>query len=244
MFGTERRKQFRVGLNLPVSIGLADEQNDGRLGARLVDISTGGALMSLDGLPGWRFSDVLGRNSRLRLEIDLRRFGKCLLQARIERVTAGESSCEFAVRFIKPDAEERRRLQLFLDRYMADEANADMRRRHKRYLRRARNRRLLVAALVTAVGLGLTFLCITMAEVLPEVLPEWFARGRDAVYREARDVRRQAVEEELRLMRESGRDPAEVYRKLPPDERERIRAMFTAEERRQIKTVLDEEKPR
>ncbi len=75
-------------------------------------------------------------------------------------------------------------------------------------------------------------------------MPEWLSRSRDAVYREARDVRRQTVEEELRLMRESGRDPAEVYRKLPPDERERIRAMFTDEERRHIRGVLDKEKPR
>jgi len=238
MFGVERRRDYRVGMDVPVAIGIAgtEARGGGLLGARLVDLSSRGALLRLDGLPRWRFSEVLGRNAKMRVDLDLRRYGPLSLVAGLERISARQDSCEVAVRFVKLQAEERNKLQRFLGDYLAREADDDACRRYRSHSRRVVRQRVVVACLVAAAGIALTFVCISLVESLPE----WFSKGRNALYEEARQVRRDAIEDQLRSMRESGQDPAKVYESFTPEERERIKGMLTEEERRAIRRVLND----
>ncbi len=238
MFGVERRKQYRVGMDMPVAIGIvgAEGQCGGRLGARLVDISSHGALLILDGLPRWRFSEVLGGNAPMQLDIDLRRYGSFSPNASIQRISALEDSCEVAVRFVGLSGADRKRLQSFLSDYLAREADDEVRNRHRRHSRRMLRQHLVVAALVAVAGVALTFLCISLVESLPE----WFSKGKSALYEEARQVRRAAIEDQLRSMRESGKNPAKVYESFTPEERERIKGMLTEDERREIRRALND----
>jgi hypothetical protein len=224
-------------MEIPVSIRMTGDESGGRLGARVSDISAGGALLMLDGLPHWRFSEVLGERARLTVELDLGGQVRCALPARLERVSARENCCEVAVRFLRGERRARAALRDFLERYVAEDADADLRRRYRRHRRRRRNRRVVIVALAAVAGIALTVLCINLVEALPG----WFSRGREIVRREVREVRGEVIDDQLRRMRESGQDPAEVYRSFTSEERERIRGLLTEEERRKLRLLLRKE---
>lgn len=224
MFGIERRKHFRFDVEVPARLGPVGCGPDGQLGARARDLSLGGACLTLDGLPDWKFSEVFGGRTRLSVELDLGKGGQCLFAARPVRVSAGSEGCEVAVRFVAVGAAERARLGGFLERYREQEAGDAVRRRFDGHSRRLKRQRIAVAALFVVTGIALTFVVLSLAEAVPG----WMKRGQEAIRGEVRKT----FQDERHRLRDAGIDPRELIKQLSPEERGRLKRLLEEEDGR------------
>ena len=231
----ERRKHFRFDMKMPARLRAVGLKDAGAVRCQVADLSAGGARLVLDRLPDWSADQVMDYGARFDLEVTLGRFGRGNLRSSVVRMGQGQAGPSMGVRFRDLDPSEKERLHGFLNHMLRDEADEDVRKRYRRHSRRRRRRQVITATLAGITVIALTICVLNLAEAAPG----WWGALTTRARQEAREITSDAIEAEVRRIRESGMDPRKVYEQLSPAEKEFLQSLPPDEKARLRRLVED-----
>ena len=198
----ERRRHFRQPADIAARVRLAGPPPSAEVRACATDLSTSGAMLSFEALPGWGL-DLSAPRMLVRLELDLPGRGIFRCEAQLRRIVIDDEGCRLGVQFTKIDGDCASWLRRHLDETLAREENAAVRRQKRSHSRRRRLQTAMIVGLFAFAAVGLTSSMLGLIEAFPG----WMGKIRGAIRSELRDAADRAVENEARRMRQAPRDP-------------------------------------